>query len=357
MTTTPESIEELIDKLSLDSDPVREAIASELGALQSIYGDNSLTIWRPSQPGSRSVTPEPGTLHFEVTLSIDIPPGHVTDESSHQVNILVTLPPTYPSSSAPQLQLLSRYIGPYGVDAPLFGTVLRTFISRGAVEWTPDYVCVFDGLEWVKERCAEWLGERMSENKVGELMREDERGRTGLPRDGQNGEEADEGKPSSRTGRAPPAIPAEMPPGITITESEPIHDRKSAFVGRACRITDPSQVPLILEHLMSDRRISRAAHPIINAWRCKVGNILHQDNDDDGETAAGGRLAHLLQILEVDNVLVIVTRYFGGIHLGPDRFKHINQAARNALELGGFLDVPDEVHRGRKSGKSRGHAK
>ena len=79
------------------------------------------------------------------------------------------------------------------------------------------------------------------------------------------------------------------------------------------------------------------------------------DNDDDGETAAGGRLAHLLQILvgvlsrtpgpalltdlqEVNNVLVVVTRYFGGILLGPDRFKHINQAARNALELGGFLD-------------------
>jgi len=80
-----------------------------------------------------------------------------------------------------------------------------------------------------------------------------------------------------------------------------------------------------------------------------------EDNNDDGETAAGGRLAHLLQILvplfpcmcacnshivlkEVSNCLVIVTRYFGGIHLGPDRFKHINQAARNALEMGGFLD-------------------
>lgn len=72
---------------------------------------------------------------------------------------------------------------------------------------------------------------------------------------------------------------------------------------------------------MSDRRIARAAHPIINAWRCEVGDVLHQDNDDDGESAAGGRLAHLLQIMEVKDVLVIVTRYFGGIHLGPDRFK------------------------------------
>jgi putative IMPACT (imprinted ancient) family translation regulator len=37
-------------------------------------------------------------------------------------------------------------------------------------------------------------------------------------------------------------------------------------------------------------------------------------------------------------VLVIVTRWFGGIHLGPDRFKHINQAGRDALEVGGFLE-------------------
>ena len=66
---------------------------------------------------------------------------------------------------------------------------------------------------------------------------------------------------------------------------------------------------------MSDKKTARAAHPIINAWRCQVGTLLHQgkyhasnlnaggyrhqypDNDDDGETAAGGRLAHLLQIL------------------------------------------------------------
>ena len=67
---------------------------------------------------------------------------------------------------------------------------------------------------------------------------------------------------------------------------------------------------------MSDKRISRAAHPIINAWRCQVENTIHQgklfvstipestvvescilDNDDNGESAAGGRLAHLLQIL------------------------------------------------------------
>ena len=50
-------------------------------------------------------------------------------------------------------------------------------------------------------------------------------------------------------------------------------------------------------------------------------------------------------------MLVIVTRYFGGIHLGADRFKHINQAARNALDLGGFLETMETrkgIGRGRK---------
>ncbi len=38
-------------------------------------------------------------------------------------------------------------------------------------------------------------------------------------------------------------------------------------------------------------------------------------------------------------MLVVVTRYFGGTLLGADRFKHINQAARDALELGGFIET------------------
>ncbi|KAI0684387.1 ribosomal protein S5 domain 2-type protein [Earliella scabrosa] len=364
MTSTPETVDELIAQLSADADPARESIASELGVLQSIYGDEAVKIWKPpvrsgSQSpdrglqGPNSNGAEPGTIRYEVTLSIE---AQDEEGSSHPIILLVSLPPTYPSSAPPQLQLLSRYIGPYGVDASLFGTVLRTYISRGAVEWTPGTECVFDGLEWVKERCTEWLGERMSEKKVGEVLREDEKTRA-HEEHGADGEHESHGSESARQPRPDPAVQAEMPPGITIVEAEPIQDRKSAFVGRACRISDPSQVPVILAHLMSDRKIARAAHPVINAWRCRVGNVLHQDNDDDGETAAGGRLAHLLQILEVENVLVIVTRYFGGIHLGPDRFKHINQAARNALELGGFLDVPDDTHGGRRQGKARSSAK
>lgn len=35
--------------------------------------------------------------------------------------------------------------------------------------------------------------------------------------------------------------------------------------------------------------------------------------------------------MNVQNVLVVVSRWYGGILLGPDRFKHINNCARNIL--------------------------
>jgi hypothetical protein len=34
--------------------------------------------------------------------------------------------------------------------------------------------------------------------------------------------------------------------------------------------------------------------------------------------------------------IVVVSRWYGGIKLGPDRFKHINNVARELLESEGF---------------------
>ncbi|KAF9459770.1 imprinted and ancient [Collybia nuda] len=312
--------------------PDRESVASELQVLQSIYGDDAIRLWHPPAKESNHLrhvdSRDEGTLRYEAELSLPSPHDEIT------VRVLVSIPPTYPVSSPPQLQLLSRYIGAFGADSALFGSVLRTFISVNGVEWAPDTVCVFDGLTSVIERCTTWYEEHLTAEKAGELVREDAKAQPESERI-----EKIEHSPS------PEDIITinTLPEGLELFTAEAITDRKSAFVGRACRITHPSQASrrLVLSYLMTDRRISRAAHPIINAWRCQIGTLIHQDNDDDGETAAGGRLAHLLQILEVNNVLVIVTRYFGGIHLGPDRFKHINQAARNALDLGGFLDAPE----------------
>jgi putative IMPACT (imprinted ancient) family translation regulator len=45
----------------------------------------------------------------------------------------------------------------------------------------------------------------------------------------------------------------------------------------------------------------------------------------------------LLQVADVQNAVVVVSRWFGGILLGPARFGLINNTARQLLEQTGFL--------------------
>ena len=47
---------------------------------------------------------------------------------------------------------------------------------------------------------------------------------------------------------------------------------------------------------------------------------------------SGTRMMHLVDITGAIDFAVIVTRWYGGIHLGGDRWKHINNALRQILE-------------------------
>ncbi|KIW07327.1 uncharacterized protein PV09_02177 [Verruconis gallopava] len=119
--------------------------------------------------------------------------------------------------------------------------------------------------------------------------------------------------------------------------SDPISEKKSVFVGRAAVVNSTAQAQQYLRHLLhTDKKVRNATHNI-NAWRIQgVNGVTYQDCDDDGETAAGGRVLHLMQLMDVWNVMVVVTRWYGGILLGPDRFRLINSAARDALVKAGF---------------------
>ena len=117
-----------------------------------------------------------------------------------------------------------------------------------------------------------------------------------------------------------------------------IEDRKSVFQGHTATVISLAEVKAVMEELKSRSKIARATHNMF-AYRIEgeKSSSLLQDCDDDGEDAAGSRMLHLLQLLDVKNVLVVVSRWYGGVRLGPDRFKHINNAARQVLELAGFI--------------------
>ncbi|RKP18730.1 hypothetical protein ROZALSC1DRAFT_5210, partial [Rozella allomycis CSF55] len=133
---------------------------------------------------------------------------------------------------------------------------------------------------------------------------------------------------------------------LEIFKSDPITDRKSVFTAYACRVTDLSTVNSFRTALLRDPRVANATHNIM-AYRFrrstdkheingnhKITGTLEIDEDyfDDGETAAGRRLLMLLQNMKKINVAVIVSRSFGGIKLGPVRFKWINEAAKLVLK-------------------------
>lgn len=136
----------------------------------------------------------------------------------------------------------------------------------------------------------------------------------------------------------------ELPP---IDHGIPITDRRSTFQAHLAPVVCPKQVKMVLAKLYENKKIASATHNIY-AYRiyCEGKQTFLQDCEDDGETAAGGRLLHLMEILNVRNVMVVVSRWYGGILLGPDRFKHINNCARNILVEKNYISSPEESSKG-----------
>ncbi|KKK12853.1 hypothetical protein AOCH_004047, partial [Aspergillus ochraceoroseus] len=158
--------------------------------------------------------------------------------------------------------------------------------------------------------------------------------------------------------------------------SDVVTEKKSVFVGRAARVTSLDQAQGFLDYLLAvDRKVAAATHNI-SAWRIRQrgsfvagggggggkekaaggesAEMIVQDCDDDGETAAGGRLLHLMQLMDVWDVVVVVTRWYGGVLLGPDRFRIINAVGRDALLKGGFVKEKESGsanEKGKKKGK------
>ncbi|HDS09762.1 MAG TPA: YigZ family protein, partial [Firmicutes bacterium] len=69
----------------------------------------------------------------------------------------------------------------------------------------------------------------------------------------------------------------------------------------------------------------------ITAYRILQNEKVLEKKNDDGETGAGIRLLELLRKRNIENILVIVFRWYGGIHLGSDRFRHILSVGEASL--------------------------
>ncbi|XP_016328702.1 protein IMPACT isoform X1 [Sinocyclocheilus anshuiensis] len=260
------------------------------------------------------------------------------------VCLKIILPPDYPSSAPPIYQINAGWLR--GADR----TTLSNSLEELYVENTGESILYL----WV-EKIREFLAEK-SQSEDGPEM-----GKTVTTEEEAHDYDEDDLPDYSMLKLANQSAQLlssasddeELP---LIKHGETITDRRSTFQPHLAAVVTPKQVQRVLNHLYENKKIASATHNIY-AYRiyCEDKNSFLQDCEDDGETAAGGRLLHLLQILDVRNVLVVVSRWYGGILLGPDRFKHINNCARNILIQEGYTDTSEETSKaGGKNKRPKG---
>jgi len=246
----------------------------ELEALEAIYG-------------------EMFTLESESSCGLRV------GEAPRLMELHLHLPPSYPSLAPPTFTYSAPFLSSQEKER------LRALLEEVYLENMGEAVLFL----WV-ERCREFLLEGEGEEQV-----EEEEEEVVIP----------------------VAVTSEEVWCPDILTGPTLEDRKSVFQGHVATVVDSKQVTAVMEKLKENSKIARATHNML-AYRIeREGLQLLQDCDDDGEDAAGGRMLHLLQVLDVKNVLVVVSRWYGGTHLGPDRFKHINNVTRQVLELGGLV--------------------
>ena len=106
-----------------------------------------------------------------------------------------------------------------------------------------------------------------------------------------------------------------------------LRDRGSRYAAAAGPVTSKAEIDTFLATLRRRRKFDRATHHSWAALLAEGGPL----KSDDGEAGAG---AVILKMLERDggtDRIVVVTRWYGGVNLGGDRFAHIVTCTRAAL--------------------------
>ncbi|KAM4056280.1 RWD domain-containing protein [Hirsutella rhossiliensis] len=226
-------------------------------------------------------------------------------------------------------------------DLGLFREALGEVFESGTV-------CVFDAVEeFAQDAGLADEEERRGQSREGEAVAGEHHGQPGV----------EHGSSSATT------TETDYPPPIW-TVSEPVTENKSTFIAHVTRVTSPAQARAHIAHLLaSDRRLRTATHNM-TAWRVRGpnhhsssssspnppgGGGMH-DCDDDGESAAGARLLHLMHLMGLWDALVVVSRWYGGVKLGPRRFAVINAVARDGFVRAGMVaEREKEKERGKKA--------
>ncbi len=113
-----------------------------------------------------------------------------------------------------------------------------------------------------------------------------------------------------------------------------LRDRGSRYAAAAGIVRSRAEIDALLSALRRRRKFDKATH---HSWAALLAEGGPMKNDD-GEAGAGAVILKMLEREAVPDRIVVVTRWYGGVHLGGDRFAHIvtcTGAALAALRMQG----------------------
>ena len=110
-----------------------------------------------------------------------------------------------------------------------------------------------------------------------------------------------------------------------------ITDRGSTYSVSIGRVHNREDIKKFLTHTKKITHHNTATHHI---WAVRISHegVVYESKHDDGEIGGGESILRILQKKNLTNTIVCVTRWYGGIKLERDRFKHIQDAVLYGIE-------------------------
>ncbi|MCA9357139.1 YigZ family protein [Candidatus Nomurabacteria bacterium] len=110
-----------------------------------------------------------------------------------------------------------------------------------------------------------------------------------------------------------------------------IEDRGSRYSVSYGQVGSREDIKLFLKQLKQNKKYASATH---NTWAARISHegVIYETKADDGETGAGMVILRIMQKEQVTNCVICVTRWFGGVKLMGDRFKHVQDATKYAID-------------------------
>ena len=114
-------------------------------------------------------------------------------------------------------------------------------------------------------------------------------------------------------------------------------DRKSKYAVTSFAVNGVEEFESGIKSLLKDKKFRSADHNIVSyRIRDREGRLLEYKNDGynspSKETGAGVMMLEIMRQKKAENLCIVVTRWYGGIHLGADRFKHVRNSTIKILE-------------------------